>query len=254
MDAQQLRQQLLVWSVAMLLTGAVQAAEEFPQNLVGDIGLGAYSTRSIVRSKGDMLSTLPYADFEYGRLFARVDTFGIKMLPLGYGHLELAGRFSQDGFDTDTPELHGLGKRETSVPLGIGTLQITPVGGIWINVFHDVRSSRGEIAELIWGGEFKLSEVTFYPLLGAEFQSRQYVRYYYGISAQEALSSQYAIYQPGGSLNDFVGLIADIRLTDEYHLNCFIRHKWLGDAIRQSPLVSRGYLDTGYISLSYRFK
>jgi outer membrane protein len=96
--------------------------------------------------------------------------------------------------------------------------------------------------------------VTFYPLLGAEFQSRQYVRYYYGISAQEALSSQYAIYQPGGSLNDFVGLIADIRLTDEYHLNCFIRHKWLGDAIRQSPLVSRGYLDTGYISLSYRFK
>lgn len=252
MGAQQLRRQLLV--VGMLLAGTVQAAEEFPQHLTGDVGLGAYGTRSIVRSKGDLLNVLPYADFEYGRVFARVDTFGIKTLPLGYGYLEVAGRFSQDGFDTDTSVLHGLRTRNTSIPLGIGTLQITPVGGFWINAFHDVRSSGGEIAEFIWGGELKLADVTFYPLLGAEYQSRDYVRYYYGISPQEAANSQYVSYQPAGALNEFAGLIADIRLTDEYHLNCFVRHKWLGDAIRNSPIVSRRYLDTGYIALSYRFK
>lgn len=246
---------LLAWLVSALLLPAAQAAsEEFPQDMVGDIGVGGYYTRSIVRGNSDALSILPYADFEYGRVFARVDTLGIKMLKLGYGHLELVGRISQDGFDTNTPSLQGLGKRETSIPLGIGTLQVTPVGGFWINVFHDVRRSRGNLVEAIYGGEIDLPHVTFYPLLGAEYQSAEYVRYYYGVSAQEAASSRYATYQPAGAFNGLVGLIADIELTDRYRLNCYMRRKWLGDAIQRSPIVSRGFLDTAYLSLSYRFK
>lgn len=238
----------------MLLATAQAAAEEFPQGIKGDIGMGVYYARSIIRGKGDAVSVLPYGDFEYGRLFARVDTLGIKTLRMGNGYLELAGRISQDGFDTDTPSLQGLGKRETSIPLGIGTLQMTPVGGFLLNAFHDVRQSKGEWVEAIYAGELELQQVTFYPLLGAEYQSREYVRYYYGISAQEAAVSQYALYQPAGSFNDFIGLIADIRLTDDYHLNGYVRRKWLGDAIQNSPIVSQRYLDTGYFSLSYRFK
>jgi outer membrane protein len=245
---------LLAWLIGMLLIGAAQAAEEFPQEIEGDIGLGGYFTRSIVRDKGDELSVLPYLDFEYGRLFARVDTLGIKTQKLGYGYLELVGRISQDGFDTNVPGLQGLGKRETSTPLGIGTLQVTPAGGFWINAFHDVNRSRGNLFEVIYGGEFKLAQVTFYPLLGAEFQTGAYVRYYYGISAQEAANSKYALYQPAGSFNDFIGLIADFKLSDEYHLNCYVRRKQLGDAIQHSPIVSKKYQDTGYIALSFRFK
>ena len=239
----------------MLTAWMVQATgEEFSSSLQGDIGLGAYYTRSIVRNSRDVLSMLPYADFDYGRLFARVDTLGVKTLPLGYGHLELIGRITQDGFDTDTPGLKGLESRENSLPLGIGTLQVTPIGGFWINAFHDVRRSQGNWLEATWGGEFTLHRVTFYPLFGAEYQSGNYVRYYYGVSPLEAANSQYAAYQPGGSVNEFAGLIADIGLAEGYHLNCYVRRKWLGDAIRFSPIVNRGYLDTGYIALSYRFK
>jgi MipA family protein len=246
---------LLAWSVSVLLIGVAQAAsDEFPRSLNGDIGLGGYYTRSIVRGNSDTVSVLPYADFEYGRMFARVDTLGIKTLKLGYGYLELVGRISQDGFNTDTPGLQGLGKRETSIPLGIGTLQVTPVGGFWFNAFHDVRRSKGNLLEAIYGGEIDFPKVTFYPLLGAEYQSGEYVRYYYGISAQEAASSQYTVYQPGGSFNEFIGLIGDIELSEEYHLNWHLRHKWLGAAIQNSPIVSRRYLDTGYLALSYRFR
>ncbi|HLY95596.1 MAG TPA: MipA/OmpV family protein [Sideroxyarcus sp.] len=239
----------------MLLCAAAPAAsEEFPPNIVGDIGVGGYYTRSIIRSNGDAFTVLPYADFEYGRMFARVDTLGIKTLKVGYGYLELVGRISLDGFDTNTPDLQGLKKRETSIPLGIGTLQVTPVGGFWVNAFHDVRSSKGSLMEVIYGGEIDLPRVTFYPLLGAEYQSGEYVRYYYGISAQEATSSRYAAYQPAGALNGIIGLIADVELTEGYHLNWYMRRKWLGDAIQRSPIVSRGFLDTAYLSLSYRFK
>jgi len=239
---------------SLLFVAIPTAAEEFPQGIHGDIGFGGYYTRSIIRGKSDAISALPYADFEYGRMFARVDTLGIKTLKMGNGHLELVGRISQDGFNTNESDLLGIGKRETSIPLGIGTLQVTKLGGFMVNAFHDVRKSRGNWFEVIYAGEFDFNRVAFYPLLGAEYQSKEYVRYYYGISPLEAVNSQYPAYQPAGSFNQLIGLIADVRLTDEYHLNCYVRRKWLGDAIRYSPIVSQSYLDTGYVALSYRFK
>jgi outer membrane protein len=258
MSAQQVNKTLF-WHLCTccfyVLSGTAQvAAEEFPQGLSGDVGMGAYFTRTIIRGKSDTISVLPYGDFEYGRMFARVDTLGIKTLKFGSGHLELVGRISQDGFNTNTPVLQGLRKRETSIPLGVGTLQVTPLGGFLLNAFHDVRQSKGDWFEAIYAGQLDLSPVTFYPLLGAEYQTREYVRYYYGISTQEAAVSSYTVYQPAGSFNEFIGLIGDIKLSEEYHLNGYVRRKWLGDAIQNSPIVNQRYLDTGYFSLSYRFK
>lgn len=189
---------VLICLVSTQLFWAAQAAAgELSPNLRGDIGAGGYYTRGIVRSQGDDFSVLPYLDFDYGRLFARVDTIGIRTLKVGYGYFELVGRISQDGFRTNTSALQGLGDRETSIPLGIGTLQVTPAGGIWLNAFHDISRSKGNLFEATYGGEVDLPQVTFYPMFGAEYQSGEYVRYYYGISAQEAANSQYSTYQPG---------------------------------------------------------
>ncbi len=251
---QMLKIRCTVSLVGMLLVPGPTSAEEFSQGIVGDVGIGAYYTGRIVRGVNDFTTVLPYGDFEYGRMFARVDTLGIKTLKMGDGYLELVGRVSQDGFDTNVPGLLGLRKRETSIPLGVGTLQVTPVGGFMLNAFHDVRQSHGQLFEAIYAAELDLQQVSFYPLAGAEYLSGEYVRYYYGISAQEAAASQYALYQPAGSFNEFVGLIADIKLTNDYHLNGYVRRKWLGSGIEQSQIVNQRYLDTGYLSLSYRFK
>jgi outer membrane protein len=246
------------WCICMagiMLAGIAQVqAEDFPQALDGDIGAGGYYTGRYIRGNSAAVSVLPYTDFKYRRAFARVDTLGVKTLKMGYGYLEVIGRVSLDGYDTDTPELQGLATRQNSLPLGIGTLQITPLGGFYINAFRDVNQSQGNWFEMQWGGKIELPRVTIYPLLGAEYFSREYVRYYYGITAQEAANSQYAIYQPAGAYNGFIGLIVDVELGGQYHLNGYLRHKRLGDAIQHSPIVTRGYLDTGYLALSYRFE
>jgi len=240
---------------AVLLSTTAQAsAAEFKSQLDGDVGLGGYYARNIVRGDPDGMSALPYLDFKFSRMFARVDTFGVKTLELGYGHLELVSRFSQDGFKTDVPELAGLDKRENSIPLGIGTLQVTPIGGFMLNAFHDINKSQGNVFELIYGGRIRFPRVRLYPLLGVEYRSKEYVNYYYGISALEAANSGYASYTSSGAVNSLLGLIAEIRLIDNYYLNLNVRHKRLGDAIRLSPLVDKQYLDTAYIALSYRFK
>jgi outer membrane protein len=234
---------------AAFVSGAAQA-DEFADKLTGDIGLGGYYSKSVMRGMSEKLSALPYLDAEYGRLFARVDTLGVKTLALGHGYLELVGRISQDGLNA----MPGIARRDAPLPLGIGTLQMTPLGGVMINVFHDVSRSRGDLFELIYGGQIAVPGVTFYPIAGVEYQSAKYVRYYYGVSPAEAAVSQYASYQPAGAVNGLLGLIAEVKLTDEYYLNAQLRRKWLGDAIQRSPLVHQRTLDTGYIALSYRFK
>ena len=236
-----------------MFAGMAQA-EEFLRKIDGDIGLGAFYTGHTVRSKADQLSVLPYAYFSYDRVFIRLDTLGIKTWKLGYGYLEIVGRYSQDGFDADTSSLAGIRNRQTSIPLGIGTLQVTPIGAFFINAFHDVSKSGGNLFEAIYVGKLDASWLTFYPLAGAEYRSTEYVRYYYGVSSQEAASSPYSAYQPGGAVIPLMGLLVDARLTEEYHINFYLRRRWLSNSIQDSPIVDHKFLDTGYLALSYRFR
>jgi MipA family protein len=229
-------------------------AEEFPLRVDGDVGLGAYYTRSIIRGKTEPASVLPYGYFDYGRMFARIDTLGVKTVNLGYGYLELVGRVSLDGFKADTTSLKGLTDRKSSIPLGIGTFQKTPVGAFFINAFHDVNKSEGNLFEAIYVAKVETPRVTFYPQLGAEYLSRQYVGYYYGVSAQEATTSQYGAYRPGGAFNPFLATLIDTKITGDWHLNFYVRHKWLASSIRDSGIVRRNAMDSAFLALSYRFK
>ena len=220
----------------------------------GDIGVGAYYTRSIVRGKSEPVSVLPYGYFDYGRAFVRIDTFGIKTARVGYGYLELVGRVMLDGFKADTSSLQGMTDRKDSIPLGIGTFQETPVGGFFVNAFHDVNKSNGNLFEALYVGELKASRFTFYPQLGAEYLSGKYTSYFYGVSAAESAASRYSAYQPGGAFNPFAAVLIDTELTRDYHLNFYMRHKWLAGSLQDSPIVGRKTMDTAFISLSYRFK
>ena len=246
---------VMIWGVfASLVLGSVAYAGEFSENIDGDIGLGVYYTSSLIRSQASQKPVLPYAYFSYDRAFVRLDTLGVKTMKMGYGYLEIVGRYSQDGFDSDTAALAGIENRRTSVPLGVGTLQVTPIGAFFINAFHDVGKSGGNLLEAIYVAKLESLGAAFYPMLGAEHRSREYVSYYYGVSSQEAAGSSFPEYHPGGAFNPLLGMMVEVGLTDEYHLNFYLRRRWLDSAIHASPLVKRRHLDTGFVALSYRFK
>jgi outer membrane protein len=230
------------------------AEESFPLKIDGDIGVGVYYTRSIIRDRRESALVLPYAYFDYGRLFARIDTFGVKTVKIGYGYLELAGRVELDGFKTNTPGLQGLHGRKNSLPLGIGTMQETPVGALFVNAFHDVSPSSGNLFDATYIASFTMQRITVYPQAGVEYLSKRYVDYYYGVLPQEANGSRYGRYQPGGALNPFVAAMLEIKIAADWNLNVFARHKWLAGAIHNSPIAGSKGMDTVFASLAYRFK
>ncbi len=229
----------------------VLASENFTNRLQGDLGLFVNVTSSPIATIDTSTSLLPYAYFEYGRIVGRIDTFGIKTLPLGYGYLELVGRIRQDGFHA---EMTGIAKRENSAPVGLGTFQVTPLGGLFLYALYDASSSQGNIYEAIYVAKFALGKVTIYPQLGFEHLSSDYTRYFYGVSASESELSGYASYDPTASTNPFLCALFEIPIGSDWFTNIYLRRKWLGSAVTDSPLVNTHFENNGFVSIAYRFK
>ena len=236
------------------LTGAAYAQQpaqnDFPDHISGDIGVGLYRTERNYHGKSDKTQVLPYAYFDYGRFFARMDTFGIKTIKLGYGYLELSGRVTFDSVDAQ----RGLNSRANSVPLGIGTMQETPFGAFFLNAFYDINKSHGSLFEAIYAAQIDLGKTRIYPQAGIERRSASYSDYYYGVTAAESASGGLRAYQAGASTNPILGLTIDMPLTDNWVANLTLRRKWLGSGIANSPIVNHSTENTGVLAVNYRFK
>lgn len=243
----------LALPIAALVTPAANGQPVFEDRFVGDVGLGVYAKSGIASGVGSSTLALPYVYGDWGRFLARTDTFGVRTLPVGLGHLELVARVSTEGFDADTQALRGLRDRSNPVPVGIGTYQRTPVGGVFLYAMHDFTSG-GKYLEGLWGTRFDAGPVTLYPLLGVEYRSGAFVRHLYGIDAGESAASGLPTYAPGGSTVPMAGLAASLRITGPWTLQLQWRHRWLDDAISDSPIVSARSQDSGHVAVTYEFR
>ncbi len=223
-------------------------------HLVGDIGLGANTAPTIAHSLSSSTRAIPYANFDYGRIFARIDTFGVKLVPAGCGSLELVTRVIGDGYTPAPAGSVALDRRKSSVPVGLGTLQITPVGAVFLNAYRDVGKSGGNLVDLIYAAEFDVGSIALYPQAGAEYRSSAYVRYFYGVSPAEAGRSGIAAYQPRDAVNPFAGLFVEAKISGNWYLNANLRRTWLDSSVSASPLVGRRTSNSGLVALSYRFE
>lgn len=238
----------------ILFSATALAEEELPNRIQGDVGGTIYMSTNPVKGDGSTVIAVPYVYFDYGRFFARFDTFGFKTLPLGYGYVEVVGRINLDGFQTNNPTLRGLGERKNSLPLGIGTFQVTPIGGFFLNAFYDASQSHGKLYEVIYAGQFNAGNTVVYPMFGFEHFSAQYTRYFYGVSPTEAARSSYPVYTPKATTTPMLGFAWDVPVAGDWNANIYMLRRWLGSAISQSPLVNTRLQDEAFVSLSYRYK
>jgi MipA family protein len=241
--------------VVLAFSNSLRAEEQLTNRMQGDLGFLLDAEQLPLKGEGTQAYILPYAYFDYGRFFARIDTFGIKTLPLAYGHVELAGRINLDGYQSaGNTALKGINDRRNSVPIGLGTFQLTPIGGLFLYAFHDINQSHGNIYEATYAAQVTLGDVTLYPEAGFEYCTNSYTRYYYGVSVTEAVASGYAPYVPEAAFNPSLGLFADIPVAGNWHTIFYLHRKWLDTTISNSPLVAKGFVDSGFIALTFHFK
>jgi len=235
----------------------------------GDVGLAEYAMPNWVSasSSAKKATVLPYLFGQTEVFFARVDTFGIKTLPIGWGHLELAGRLS---FEGETAP--GLAPRRNPLPLGFGTFQETPVGGFFFHAFHDSVSG-GQLLDFNYAAEFDWHGLGIYPQLGAQWRSARYVNHLVGVSASEALHGPWRAYSAGASTTPVLALAVQMPFSvplsalgwgpqtpspsfsfSSWSLLMEWRRQWADAAMGHSPLVPRRVLDNGILSVVYSFE
>ncbi len=236
---------LMPWTLLHATPSLPPAAES--AHLEGDIGLGVSRTQNHMRGVTPKTETVPYLAFDDGRVFARVDSFGVRTLALGYGHVEVVGQWRSDGYTSRV-----LSPRPSSVPLGLGTLQITPVGAFWVQALHDFGKSGGQLVQAHYVAELKLGRLALYPELGVEYQSQAYNRYYHGTTAADAAALSRA-YRPGAALNPFAGALFEIEVSPAWVATAYLRRTVVDTSIARSPLVTGRHRDLTLLSLARRF-
>lgn len=243
---------LASFAALFTLCAPVCAAEALPARLEGDVGMASYTQSSQFVNGTAHTQALPYTYFDYGRLFARIDTFGIKTVPLLNGYLEIKTTVRQDGYRITLPATGDIRDRRDSVPLGIGTLQETPYGDFFLDLYHDTGTSKGNFFQGLYAAELDTGIGTLYPQVGIEYLSGSYTGYYYGVSAGEAGNA--AAYSPSGSTALLAGGMLELHLTGDWYGNLYWRRKWADHSISNSPIVAKSYQDTYFASVAYRFQ
>ncbi|MBU3576580.1 MipA/OmpV family protein [Polynucleobacter sp. UK-Kesae-W10] len=250
---------ILLCFTTLILPLSVSAADDVPDGLpdhiVGDIGVAVYTSNLHIGTEGTQSLVLPYAFFDYERFFVRIDEVGIKTFKMGYGYLEVIGKINLDSYKVKSPINGSSINRSDPIPLGIGTFQETPIGGIFLNAYHDFGKSKGALYEFLYFAELETyKKVVVYPQVGVERQSSQYANYYYGISPGESNLTGYNAYTAPATTNLLAGLMVEIPVVDNWYINIYGKRKWMGNGVNNSPVMNRSFQDNIFAALAYRFK
>lgn len=240
-----------------MANGGASAQDSSAQSagLNGDIGMAVYSQNGVIQGNPRSTQVLPYAYFDYDRFFARIDTFGFKTLPIGYGSLELVGRYDAEDVTPKGTAYNQFNHRDLPVPVGLGTLQITPIGAFFIYAFEDISASKGRMIEFTYAAELDLPHsIKIYPLVGFDYKDKRYLNYFYGVSTLESHLSGINTYSPSDGSSPFAAAVLEVPVSDHWVMNTFFKQKWLSSTIVNSPLVNERRLNNMFISLSYRFE
>ncbi len=226
-----------------------------PDRVVGDIGAAVYTSNLHIGTEGAQSTVLPYAFFDYQRFFMRIDEFGIKTFKMGYGYFELIGKINLDSYKIKSPYNSNSINNSDPIPLGIGTLQETPVGSIFVNAYHDFGKSKGALYEFLYFAEIQtVKNIVIYPQLGVERQSSQFANYYYGLNQGQASSLGYSAYAAPATNNLLAGILIEVPIVENWYLNIYAKRKWMGAGINGSPVMTKSFQDNIFTAIAYRFK
>lgn len=222
-------------ALALAAAAARAHADEAPR-FVGDLGAGVERTQASAPGAPARTWALPYAYGDFGSLFVRADTFGAKLVPVGWGALELVARISTEGTDADGP---GLAHRTNPRPVGLGTFQETPWGGVFADAFVDTVSG-GSLLEASYAAELPLGPLTLYPQAGLVRRSARYDAHLFDVRAASA--------------TPVLQLSAELPFAAHGVLLAHAQRASFSRAERESARVDAPARASAFVAVAWRFK
>jgi outer membrane protein len=218
------------------------------------VGPGAWITIKPYKNVDPTVYPIPVVVAVSAPFYLKIDTGGCRLFSDSNMTFDVIGKFRTDGYNNeDSEKLDGMHNRNMTVDVG-GEFGIS---GNWGELYtriltdalgqHDGQEFRVTYAKPF---EFEKSEIS--PSVGFALLSSNLADYYYGVRDDEARADRPA-YNPGASVNWFVGLDANYQLNDDWTLLTSITYYWLDSDIRNSPIVNKDYTISILAGAMYRF-
>lgn len=152
--------------------------------------------------------------------------------------------------DTDDKRLAGMEKRKIAVEAG---MRVSYMDLINLSVLHDVtKAHKGYAVDANAMLPLPVGKFIIMPAAGVSFESKNLVNYQYGVSEKESRADRPA-YSPKSTLNPYLGLTTIYPVSNKMNFIFSGQYKFLGDAIKDSPIVDKDHTLGGFTGLMYTF-
>lgn len=243
---------LLICSAAMA-EGDKQSSNTDPNSMFL-LGPGAWITLQPYKGLHTTAYPIPMVVAVKAPFYFFIDTAGCRVFSDSNMTFDFIGKIRTDGYDADdSDDLDGMHDRHMSFDVG-GDFGISnDWGDLHARILTDALGQHdGQEFRVTYAKPFKFEQSKIKPFAGFAWLSDNLADYYYGVRDSEARPDRPA-YNPGASVNWFVGFEANHQLNDEWTLFTSITYYWLDDNIRNSPIVDRDYTMSILAGAMYRF-
>ena len=250
---------ILIISLTLLICSAV-LAEGGKQNSQTDpnsmllAGPGVLITVKPYKGMDSTIYPIPVITAVSAPFYFFIDTAGCRLFSDSNMAFDVIGKWRLDGYDVDkSDDLDGMHNRNMTVDVG-GEFSVTgDWGNLYARILTDAMGQHdGQEFRVTYAKPLKFEKSKISPSVGVALLSSNLADYYYGVRDNEARPGRPA-YNPGASVNWFVGLDANYQLNNDWTLLTSITYYWLDSDIRNSPIVNKDYTMSIIAGAMYRF-
>jgi len=250
---------MAIISLTLLICSAAIAEEgknisQADSNSMFLLGPGVLVTVKPYKGMDSTIYPIPVVTAVSAPFYFFIDTAGCRLFSDSNMTFDLIGKLRLDGYDADrSDDFDGMHDRNMTVDVG-GEFGISnDWGNLHARILTDTLGQHdGQEFRVTYTKPFKFEKSKISPSVGFALLSSNLADYYYGVRNDEARAGRPA-YDPGASVNWFVGLDANYQLNDDWTLLSSITYYWLDSNIRNSPIVDKDYTISIIAGAMYRF-
>ncbi|MCW8838251.1 MAG: MipA/OmpV family protein [Thiovulaceae bacterium] len=224
------------------------------------VGFGPYIQSQPYKNVDDLILASPVFFYDNNLIYVRWTRFGLYFLgnsseEFSWGFSLTAqprtNRYSPD----DSFEMNGLSEKENSWEGGLAFSASLNDSYIEIMYLHDLLNKYNSyIAKVELGYSLEYGKISFYPSIVYTYQNSDFLNYYYGVSSNETLTSNYSMYTPNSDFKFAAQSYINYKINKDLSALFNVRIDFLSIEARNSPLTEKNYYYSGLASLIYTFE
>ncbi|MFK5937834.1 MAG: MipA/OmpV family protein [Sulfurimonas sp.] len=224
------------------------------------IGAGPYIQTQPYQGVSNILLPSPVIFFDNGLFYMRWSRGGIYFLgekndDYMWGFSLTAQPRTNEYKASDSKDLRGMKDKKSSIEAGLAFSAQVDKSYLEVMLLTDILDRYDSwIVKAELGHDFELGKFKFYPSLIAIYQSSDFINYYYGVDAEEAVTSSHSQYTPNSGIQLGAQTYIKYPLTKKLSGLINMRVDKLSSQATASPIVVDDYIYSGLVSLIYTFE